>query len=277
MSTLRRVLACAAAIAALSLIGLEAGPLADLFLRADPTLQGSFSLLNARPLLSVAGHLALVALSLRLAFVTAPATPIARIGAWLSYCALALELLSLAPCVFGGGALCGVFYVVVGPLTALAMLAGFGLLLTAGASRTLKRGAVAGMVGLGAAAFAAYWHVTPKSPGDCAMISDDIKRGSCVMNFALQTSDDRLCEQVAFDSSRWTCTYQIAERKGDATLCERIVLPCRYTSPGLACEPERYRDTCYLVTARKLNDPKLCERVTQGDMQVNCRRQASRK
>jgi hypothetical protein len=275
MSPLRRVLAGVAAIAALLLIGLEAGPLADLFLRADPTLQGSFSLLNARSLLSVAGHLALTVLSLRLAFVTAPATPIPRTGAWLCYGALGLELLSLVPCVFAGDALCGVFYVVIGPLTALAMLAGFGLFLGAGASRMLKRGALAGMAALGLAAFAAYWYVTPKSPEDCARISDDLKRGSCVMNFALQTGDDRLCEQVTFDSSRWTCIYQIAERKGDASLCRRIVPPCRYTGPGLACEPERYRDTCYLVTARELRDPGLCERMAPGDLQASCRRQTA--
>lgn len=277
MSIWRRVLAVAAAVAALSLIGLEAGPLADLFLRADPTLQGSFSLLNARSLLSVAGHLALAALSLRLAFVIAPASSGARIGAWLCYGALALELLSLTPCVFGGGALCGVFYVVLGPLTALAMLAGFGLSLTAGASRALKRGALAGMAALGLAAFVAYWYVTPKSPGDCARISDDIKRGNCVMNFALQAGDDQLCEQVSFDSSRWSCIYQIAERKGDPMLCQRIVPPCRYTSPGPGCEPERYRDTCYLVTARKLRDPGLCERMTPGELQESCRRQTVNK
>lgn len=274
---MRRLFASVAALAAISLIALEAGPLMDIFLRADPTLQGSFSLLHARAFLSVAGHLALAVLSLRLVFGAAPATVAARIGAWLCYGALALELLTLAPCVLGGGALCGVFYVVAVPFTALAMLAGFGLFVAASASRWLMRAAVLGVAGMGATALAAYWYITPKSPEECARISDDIKRGACVMNFALQTGDDRLCEQVTLDSSRWSCLYQIAERKGNPTLCERIVPPCRYTRPGPACEPERYRDTCYLVTARKLGDPKLCERMTPGDMQANCRKQAGGK
>lgn len=277
MSLLRRFLAAAAAFAAVWLISLESGPLADMYLRADPTLQGSFSMLHARAFLSVAGHLALAVLSLRLAFVAAPTTPGARVGAWLCYGTLALESLSLTPCVFAGGALCGVYYVTVGPFTALGMLAGFGLFVTASASRTLMGASVLGVVGLGATALAAYWHFTPKSPSECTRIPDDIKRGACVMNFALKTADDRLCEQVTFDSSRWTCTYQVAERKGNATLCERIAPPCRYAGRGSACEPERFRDTCYLVTARKLRDPRLCERMTPGDLQASCRKQAGGK
>lgn len=134
-----------------------------------------------------------------------------------------------------------------------------------------------GVAGLGAAALAAYWYFTPKTPDDCARISDDLKRGVCLMDFALRTNDDRLCEQVTFDSSRWSCTYQIAERKGDATLCERIALPCRFTGPGPTCEPARFRDTCYLVTARKLGDRTLCERMTPGDLQASCRKQAGSK
>lgn len=277
MTLLRRLLALAAALAAVSLIALEARPLWDIFLRADPTLRGSFSILHARTFLSVAGHLALVMMSLRLTFVAAAPTPIGRIGVWLCYGALALEFLLLAPCVFAGGALCGLYYVVGGPFTALAMIFGFGLFVSTSGSRMLTGVTVLGVVGLGAAALAAYWYFTPKSPAECARISDDLKRGACVMNFALRTDDDRLCEQVTFDSSRWSCIYQIAERKADATLCERIALPCRYTGPGLACEPVRYRDTCYLMTARALSDPELCERMTSGDLQASCRKQAGSK
>lgn len=277
MSLLLRLITLAAAFAAASLIALEVRPLWDIFLRADPTLQGSFSILHARAFLSVAGHLALVMLSLRLTFVAAASTPIARIGVWLCYGALALESLVLVPYMFAGAALCGVYYVMGGPFTALAMLVGFGLFVSASGSRMLTGVTVLGVVGLGATALAAYWYFTPKSPAECARISDDVKRGACVMDFALRTGDDRLCELVTFDSSRWSCTYQIAERKGDATLCERIALPCRYTGPGLACEPERFRDTCYLVTARKLSDPKLCERMTPGDLQTSCRKQAGSK
>ena len=64
MSLLLRLLALAAALAAASLIALEITPLWDIFLRADPTLQGPFSMLHARAFLSIAGHLALVMLSL---------------------------------------------------------------------------------------------------------------------------------------------------------------------------------------------------------------------
>lgn len=277
MSLLRRILAAAAVPAALALIAFEARPLADLFLRADPTLQGSFSMLHARGFLSVAGHLALAMLSLRIAFGAAPAAPLARTGAWLCYGALGLELLALAPCLFAGGALCGVYYILAGPFTALAMLAGFGLFVTASASRALNVGTTLAAAGLVAAALAAYWHFTPRSPAECARIDDDIRRGACVMNFALQTGDDRLCEQVMLDSSRWSCIYQIAERRGDATLCDRIIPPCRYTVPGPACEPERYRNTCYLVTARKLRDPGLCERMTPGELRASCRGQAGGK
>lgn len=277
MSLLRRLLAALAVPAAVLFIAFEARPLADVFLRTDPTLQGSFSLLHARPLLSVAGHLALAVLSLQFAFGAAPTASAARVGAWLCYGALMLEFLALAPCVFGGGALCGVFYVIVGPLTALAMLAGFGLYVTASASRTLVGATALGAAGLCAAALAAYWCVSPKSAADCARLSDDIKRGTCTMNFALEFGDEQLCEQVMFDSSRWSCLYQIAERKGDSTLCERIVPPCRYTAPGPACEPDRLRDTCYLVTARKLGDPNLCERMTPGDLQASCRKQSRSK
>lgn len=273
---LRRLLAAAAALAALCLIALDAWPLADIFQRADPTLQGSFSLLHLRAFLSVAGHLALAALALRLALGAAPpAVRTARSGAWLCFGALGLELLALAPCLFGGGALCGVFYLVVGPLTALAMLAGFAIFVAAAGSRAMRRGALLGAAALGAAAVAAFWLVTPRSPADCAGLADGLKRDACTMNFALQTSDERLCEQVVFDSSRWSCLYQIAERKGDATLCERIAAPCRHTTPGPACEPDRFRDTCWLVTSRKLREPALCERMTSGDLQASCRKQAA--
>lgn len=274
MSLLQRMLAVAAALASISLITLEVGPLADIFLRTDPTLQGSLSILHARAFLSVTGHLALAVLSLRIAFIEAPVTLTARIGAWLCYGALALEVLSLTPCMVALDALCGVYYVMAGPLTALAMLAGFGLFVTASASRRLTTATVLGLVGLGATALAVYWNFTPKSPAECTRISDDIKRGACVMNFALQTGDDRLCEQITLDSSRWSCTYQIAERKSDASLCERIAPPCRYAVPGSACEPERFRNTCYLVTARKLRDPNLCEGMTPGDLRTSCRKQA---
>lgn len=277
MRLILRLLALAATFAAVSLIAVDATPLADIFLRADPTLQGSFSILQARAFLSVSAHFGLALLSLWLTFSTTPAPRISRTGAWLAYGALGLELLTLTPCVFAGSALCGLYYIFLGPITALVMLAGFGLFVVTGSSRALRHASTLSFVALGTAALGGYWYFTPQSAAECSRISDDIKRGTCVMNFALQTGDDKLCEQIALDSARWSCIYQIAERKGDAALCLRISLPCRYTALGPACEPERFRDTCYLVTARKLGDPALCGRVTPGDSQASCRKQAESK
>ena len=274
MGLTARLFAAAAAIASAVLIALEARPLADVFLRADPTLQGSFSLLHARPFLSVAAHCGLIVLAVHGFFTAAPQRSRARLGMLMSFGALGLEVLSLAPCLIAADALCGVYYIVIGPFAALIMLAGFAIYLAASGSRGLTQATALGVVSLGAAALAAYWIVTPHAPADCTRIASDIQRDSCVMNFALQTNDAQLCEQVNFDGSRWSCTYQIAERKGDATLCDRISPPCRYTGPGPACEPERFRDTCYLVVARRLRDGRLCERITPGDMQTNCRAQA---
>lgn len=262
------------AVVAAVLIALEARPLADIFLRADPTLQGSFSLLHTRAFFSVAAHAALIALAIHLVFAKAQWNTRARLGALLCLGALGLELLSLAPCLLGGGKLCGVYYILIGPFTALAMLVGTAIFVAASGNRGLRRTVALGAASLCAAALAAYWHFTPRSPADCARIASEFQRGACVMNFALQTNDDQLCEQVNFDSSRWSCTYQIAERRGDATLCERISLPCRYTRPGPACEPEGFRNTCYLVVARKLRDAQLCQRITTGEMKANCQAQA---
>jgi hypothetical protein len=270
---LARTVAAVAACVAGALIVLEVGPMGDIFLRADPTLQGAFSSLHLRGFLTVAAHGALIALALQWLFAPPALGKLARAAAWACFGALALELLTLAPCVAAGGALCGVFYIVASPFTALVMLIAFGVYLTASGSRGLACAAALGVVTLLASALAAYWLLTPQSPVDCERLGPGMKRDNCVMNFALQTHDDKLCDTVNFDSSRWSCTYQIAERKGDAALCERIVPPCRYTAPGPACEPDRFRDTCYLVVARKLHDAKLCERVRAGDMQANCRKQ----
>jgi hypothetical protein len=266
----RRLAAAVVLLAGSSLAALEASPIADLFLRATPTLHGSFSLLAARPLLSVVAHLALVAIGLHRLIASEAVAVATRASARLCYGALAVELLSLAPCAFGGDALCGVFYVLVLPATALAILVGFATYLVAARSRALVV-LSSGALLLGAAsALAAWWIVTPRSPVDCERIDEPIKRGTCLVNFALRTSAAALCEEVDFDSSRWSCLYELAERAGDPTLCERIVLPCRAHSPGPTCDPDTYRDTCFLVVARKLRDPRLCERLTARDLRTSC-------
>ena len=269
----KRAAAVAVVIAAGSLAALETNPLVDLFLRADATLQGSFSLLNARPLLSVVAHLALVLIGLHRLVAAQAAAVATRIPARLCYGALALELLSLAPCILARDALCGVFYIFLGPITAIPILVGFAAYLRLAQSTPLVATSSLALLLAVGSALAAYWIVTPRSPAECARVGDPVKRGTCVMNFALQTSDADLCEGVDLDSSRWSCVYQIAERKGDPALCERIAPPCRERSPGPACEPESYRHTCILVVARKLRDPRLCEHMKPGDLQTRCREQ----
>ena len=103
-----------------------------------------------------------------------------------------------------------------------------------------------------------------------------MKRGACIMNFALRDSDESLCNQVSFDSSRWSCLYQIAERKGNPALCEQIAAPFRFKSPGLQCDPETYRDTCFLVVARKLKDEKWCGQISNAAKQAGCLEQSRR-
>jgi hypothetical protein len=245
-----------------------------LFLRSDPTLQGSLTLLNARPLLSVAAHAGLMLIGMHQVLAPQTVSVAARHSARLCYGVLALELLSLLPCLVGRDALCGVYYVFLGPIAAMTLFVGFAVYLATSRSRVLIATTVLVLFLSVGSALAAYWYITPKSPEQCDRIVEPIGRDTCRMNFALQANDAALCETVDFDSSRWSCTYQIAEQKGDPALCDRIALPCRNRSPGTTCDPELYRNTCFLVVARKLHDPRLCERMTPGDLRERCLEQA---
>jgi len=270
----RRVVAIFVGLVAGTLLFLEINPLVDLFLRADPTLQGTFSFLNARPFLTVAAHTALVAIAVHRFLASASSVEATRGPARICYAVLAAELLTIVPCVVARDALCGVFYVFVSPFTAIAILLGFAVLLAKSGSRALIAGSAFALLLMIAAGFGAYRYITPKSPAECVRIAEPVKQDACRMNFALQASDAELCETIVFDSSRWSCTYQIAERKGDPSLCERIALPCRFRSPGLACDPDRYRNTCLLVVARKLRDGSLCARMAEGEFRTRCLEQA---
>jgi hypothetical protein len=125
-------------VVAAALIALDLGPLRALFLRSDPTLRGSFTLLHARVLLSPAAHLALIALAATLMRAHAPLQGGARIAAFAAFAALSIEIAALLPCTFAGDALCGVFYVFVAPFTAIAMLAAFAVFVAASGSRALE-------------------------------------------------------------------------------------------------------------------------------------------
>lgn len=269
-----RLLALLPAAAAGALLLLEVNPILDLVYNTDPTLQGTVSVLNLRPLFSVAGHLATILLSLYLLFTSAPLPGSARMGAWLCFGAVGVEVLALAPCLLAADALCGVFYLLINQAAAPAMLAGVIVVLLGVGSRVLAGVSIVIATALIAAAAGVYWQVTPKSASDCANVTDSLKRDNCLMNFALRDSDEKLCDEVNFDSSRWSCLYQIAERKGLPALCERIALPCRHTAPGPACEPDLYRDTCYVVVARKLKDSAWCDRVGDAGKRGNCKAQS---
>ncbi len=265
------------AVVAAGLLSFEVVPVRDLIFNADPTLQGSLSLLNIRPLLSVAGHLSAVTLALYLLFATTPATRGAKAGIYLCYGALGVELLALAPCLVYPGALCGVYYVLINHVAAPVMMAGLAVVSCTAGSRALAGTTSVVAVALVAIGLGVFWTVTPKSAGECENLGESLKRDTCVMNFALWVNDEKLCERVNFDSSRWSCLYQIAERKDMPALCEQITRPCRHISPGLACEPNLYRDTCYLVVARKLRDKALCGNVTDARKRADCESQAARK
>lgn len=276
MILLSRLLLLLCVLAGCALLCIDARAIPDLFLNADPTLQGSFSLTHLRPFVLVMGHASVVLLLLHRMFAREPAPSGARAAFQVALGTLGLELLSLAPCVLAPGALCGVFYILVSQATAPVMLAAFVAYLVQAGSPMLTRISATGAVLLGAGVAAAFWHFTPASAAGCGTIQDELKRGACIMNFALRDSDESLCNQVAFDSSRWSCLYQIAERKGLPALCERITAPCRYESPGLQCDPVTYRDTCYLVVARKLEDEKWCGQVSDAAKQAGCLEQSRR-
>lgn len=263
-------------LAAGALATLEARPVAELFVRADPVLRGSWTLLGLRPLLALVGHVALIVIGLhrllaRRAVSTGPTG--ARTTAWICYGLLAFELLLLVPCLFAHDALCGVYYIVASPLTATSMLLGLAVYVSTTRSRALTASAASISLAAVGASVAAYWMVTPGTHAECDQIAEAIARDTCRMNFALAASDADLCETVDFDSSRWSCLYQIAERDGNAVLCDRIAWPCRNTDPGPACDPEFYRDTCLLVVARRLQDATLCGRMAPGELQSRCREQ----
>lgn len=269
----RRAAALLVILVAGALIALEAQPLVDLFSRSDPRLSGSFSLLNARPLLSVAAHAALILIGMHRLLAPPSTTVSSRARARLCYGVFAIELLALTPCVFGRAALCGVFYVGLGPVTATLILIGFAAYLATSRSRALITATGLTVISIAGSALTTFWYVTPRSHHECARLAEPIRRDLCRMNFALRMDDAALCDTIDFDPSRWSCTYQIAERKGEPELCDRIAPPCRHRSPGLVCDPDFYRNTCFLVVARKLRDPRLCEQMTPGELQARCLKQ----
>jgi hypothetical protein len=276
MTSIRRLLLVLPALAACALALLDARAIPDLFLKTDPTLQGSFSLLHLRPFVSVLGHAAVVLMALHQMFRSAPTASAARTAFRTALVALGLEALALAPCALARDALCGVFYIFVGEATGPVMLAAFIFYLARAGDPILTRASAAAAVLLACGAAAAYWQLTPQSAAACEAIGDELKRGTCIMNIALRDDDAALCDRVSFDSSRWSCLYQVAERQGQPALCERITAPCRYTSPGLQCDPQTYRDLCYLVVARKLKDQKWCARIAAGDKRSSCLQQSGR-
>jgi hypothetical protein len=265
------------AVVAAGLLLFEVNPIRDLIFNADPTLQGSLSFLNIRPLLSVAGHLSAVMLALYLLFASAPVTPGAKAGIYLCYGALGVELLALAPCLVVPGSLCGLYYLLINQAAAPVMLVGLAVVSCTAGSRALVGANIVVAVTLLATGLGIFWGVTPKSAGECDNLGESLKRDACVMNFALRYNDEKLCEQVNFDSSRWSCLYQIAERKDMPALCEQITRPCRNITPGPACEPNLYRDTCYLVVARKIRDKALCGNVTDAHKRASCESQVAQK
>lgn len=269
-----RLIAPIVGLAAGILAGLEVRPLASLFLRAGPTPEGLFGLQTARPLLMVAAHLALILVAVHQMFAV-QATVLATRGVVVfCYAVLALEWLTLAPCLFAGDALCGVYYVGFGPGAAIAIAIGFVAYLTVAKSRAFLATAMVFLLLGASGALAAYWRLTPKSYADCDRVSEPIGRDHCRMGFALEAGDEILCDRVDFDSLRWSCLYQIAEREGNVALCDRITLPCRNQTPGPVCDPDFYRDTCLLVVARKLRDPHPCERIIGGELRERCSAQA---
>ena len=275
MEIVRRAMLISPGLAAGALLVLDVRQLPDLFLRANPTMQGSFSLLHVQPFVSVAGHLCVLVLALYLALGKGKGAKYPKVASWICFGALAIELLALAPCLLAPDALCGLFYTLLNMITAPVMLAAFvAFLFRAGDARLIQI-STAGAILLVVGSVAAYWQFTPKSARECNSIADELKRGACIMNFALRDSDEALCDQVSFDSSRWSCLYEIAERKGMPALCEQITLPCRFESPGVQCDVENYRDTCYLVVARKLKDEILCDHVTDTVKQAGCREQST--
>jgi hypothetical protein len=215
-------------------------------------------------------------MSLHLLIARTPATSGARVAFRLALAALGLEALTLAPCAFARDALCGVFYIFVSEATGPVMLAAFVYYLARAGSRALARASAAAAILLALGAAAAYWRLTPQSATACEAIGDELKRGTCMMNIALRDNDAALCERVSFDSSRWSCLYEIAERQGNPALCEQISAPCRFASPGLQCDPQTYRDLCYLVVARKLKDEKWCAPIAAEDKRSACLQQSGR-
>lgn len=156
------------------------------------------------------------------------------------------------------------------PVTATLILVGFAAYLATSRSRALITATGLTVISIVGSALTTFWYVTPRSHHECARLAEPIRRDLCRMNFALRMDDAALCDTIDFDPSRWSCTYQIAERKGEPELCDRIAPPCRHRSPGLVCDPDFYRNTCFLVVARKLRDPRLCEQMTPGELQARC-------
>lgn len=276
MARLDRIPALLAAALAGALIALERRPLGDLLSYSDPGLQGSLSLTSLRPLLSLLGHSSVLLLSAQRVFSATPLAWRRFRGVLVCDGALGIEVLALLPCVGATDGLCGVFYLLVNPFAALAMVAGLVRTLVQSESRAFHAVALASLSLLCTGIGFAYWRCAPAAFADCARASDPLRRDACRMNFALREGDEQLCEQVDFDSSRWSCLYQIAERKRMPALCEQITAPCRAESPGLHCDPTTYRDTCFLVIARSLGEARWCEAVQEPEKRASCIAQARR-
>lgn len=254
------------------LIALDLNGIQDAFLFADPTMGGGLSAMNVRAVLSVLGHGCVILLALH-RVISRDAPTAGRLAARLCFGAVMAEALVLTPCLPAADALCGVFYIVLNQVTAPVMIIGFAIHLTQTRSRRLLA-ITGGLVAATAAgALIGYLHFTPKSAADCETLSGDLRRDNCLANFAARDNDESLCERIDFDSTRWTCLYQIAERKGMPSLCGQVTAPCRFESPGVQCDPETYRDTCYLVVARRLKDAKWCGHVADAAKQENCLKQ----
>jgi len=265
----QRMLGAAVVLLAAAVLAIEINPVTEFFLRASPLSERGGLLWGLRPLLSIAGHGLLILIGIHHALSPGVSTRGARIGRCVGYGALLLELASLLPCVAMPDALCGLWFMLINPWTALAMLIGSGCVAWATPGRRLMHGclaAVAGLVGLG---MVAYWTVTPKQADDCGRPS--VRADACLLDFALRERDAMLCEGIAHDSTRWTCLYQLAERARMPELCARIAAPCRDRTPGLACEPALYRDTCFIVVARAFGDAGYCDSIIEVQKRQSCK------
>jgi hypothetical protein len=265
----QRIVSAVVVLLAAALLALEINPVTELFLRASPLSERGGLVLRLRPLLSIAGHGLLILIGLHHTRSPYARTRGARSGRLLAYGALALELASLLPCVAMPDALCGLWFILVNPWAALAMLIGGGCIVWAAAGRGLLYCSLAAGAGLGTLLLLAYWTVTPKHADDCGRAS--VRADACLLEFAVRDRDALLCQRIEHDSTRWTCLYRLAERTRMPELCAHIAPPCRDHTPGLGCEPALYRDTCFVVVSRALGDARYCAAIIDATKRESCK------